>query len=104
MKMLVKNGQIIAGGRFVLALGLILLIMGCAGPTYFKVTDVQSSKVYYTENLENFKGGIVKLKDASTGSLVTLQNSEVKEITSQEYQEAVGMPVVEPSPNPVKPK
>ncbi len=63
------------------------LLCGCA--SYYKVTDPQSGRVYYTQEMEGVRGGAVKLKDPATGSVVTLQNSEVKEITSTEYKEGL---------------
>ena len=88
--------RVIVHGRFVVMLSLFLLITGCA--TYYKVTEPQSGKVYYTEGIDNLKGGAVKLKDARTGSVVTIQNSEVKEISSQEYKEGLTAPASMPAP------
>ncbi len=88
--------RFIAKGCFVVVLGLVLLVTGCA--SYYKVTDPQSGKVYYTEDIDNVKGGAVKMKDARTGSMVTLQNSEVKEISSDEYKAGLAAPVTQPTP------
>jgi hypothetical protein len=89
----------IADGLYVVVFGWALLAMGCAG--YYKVTDPASGKVYYTEKVstEN-KGGAVKLKDARSKAVVTLQNSEVIEISKDEYQAGLATPVSAPAAVP----
>jgi hypothetical protein len=74
------------------------LVAGCA--TYYKVTDPQSAKEYYTQEVSSERGGAVKLKDARSGSTVTLQNSEVKEISEKEYKAGIAAPVSKPTPTP----
>ncbi len=88
--------RFIAKSWFAVVLGVVLLVTGCA--SYYKVTDPQSGKVYYTEDIDNVRGGAVKLKDARTGSMVTIQNSEVKEISSDEYKAGLAAPVTPPAP------
>jgi len=82
---------------FGVVLGFALAVIGCASH-YYKVTDPQSGSTYYTQEIENLKGGAVKLKDARSGSLVTLQNSEVKEISSQQYEAGLTAPVYKSTP------
>ncbi len=73
---------------FGLVLGLLLL-SGCGG--YWMVTDPTTKNVYYTEEVQQSKTtGAVKFTDAKTGNSVNLQNSEVKEITKDEFKAAVG--------------
>ena len=65
--------------------GCIVVTAGCTN--YYRVTDPASGKSYYsTEVKETGRGGAVKIKDAKTGSTVTLQSSEVKEISEEEYK------------------
>lgn len=65
--------------------GLTVTVVGCS--SYYRVTDPASGKAYYTTKVgEAGKAGAVKIKDAKTGSTVTLQSSEVKEISSDEYK------------------
>jgi hypothetical protein len=81
----------------VLSLCVGVLVVGCSSP-YYKVTEPQSGKAYYTEKVDNVMGtGAVKVKDARTGSLVTLQNSEVKEISEKEYKAGIAAPVIAPA-------
>jgi hypothetical protein len=64
------------------------LAMAAAGCTsYYRVTDPASGKNYYTTKVsEAGRAGAVKIKDEKTGSTVTLQSSEVKEISEDEYK------------------
>ena len=65
--------------------GLSMLVAGCT--TYYRVTDPASGKAYYTTKVDDAgKAGAVKIKDEKTGSTVTLQSSEVKEISEDEYK------------------
>jgi hypothetical protein len=88
--------RLIANGWFVAVLGLVLLVTGCA--SYYKVTDPQTGHVYYTEKVDYVSGGAVRLMDTRTGSIVTIQNSEVKEISSNDYKAGLAAPVSKPAP------
>ena len=92
MKRSLKYGWLVVG----LCVGL--LVVGCA--SYYKVTDPQSGNAYYTQEIDNIRGGAVKIKDARTGSIVTLQNSEVKEISKKEYKAGLAAPMSKPTPAP----
>jgi len=83
----------------VVSLCIGLLVVGCAS-YYYKVTDPHSGKEYYTQEIKNDNSGAVKLKDVRTGSDVTLQNSEVKELSKEEYTKALAAPVNKPAPAP----
>ena len=87
--------RFIANGWFIVVFGWVLLASGCA--SYYKVTDPQSGRVYYTDKIDSDKGGVVKLKDARSKSTVTLQSSEVKEISSSEYKEGLAAPESKPA-------
>ena len=69
------------------ALAFIVILSISACGRYYKVKDPVSGNVYYTTELEQKdRTGVVMLKDAKTGSKVTLQNSEVTEIDSKEFK------------------
>jgi uncharacterized protein YceK len=73
-----------------------VLVAGCS--SYYKVTEPQSGKTYYTKKVDNLAGsGAVKVKDDRTGSVVTLQSSEVKEISEKDYKAGLAAPVVAPA-------
>jgi hypothetical protein len=84
--------------RGLLICGLSLLVAGCAH--YYRVTDPGSGKTYYTNDLTEGRGGAVKFRDERARSTVTLQSSEVTEISPDEYEAEVrGMsPIVMPPP------
>jgi uncharacterized protein YceK len=90
-------------GWLVVSLCAGLLVGGCA--TYYKVTDPQSGKEYYTKEIHNLSGSAVRVKDAGTGKNVSLQISEVKEISQKEYKAGlaaqVSMPTSTPAPEAV---
>lgn len=78
--------------------GVILGVSGCTH--YYRVTDPASGKTYYTTDIDEERGGAVKIKDERTMSTVTLQSSEVREISEDEYAaEVKGTgPIVIPPP------
>jgi hypothetical protein len=62
---------------------LTIVTIGCA--SYYKVTDPATRKDYYTETIER-KGAAVTFKDVNTRATVTLQSSEVLEISKDEFK------------------
>ena len=69
--------------------GFMMVMAGCT--TYYRVTDPASGKEYYTTNVKDKgRSGAVKITDDKTGSSVTLQSSEVREISEDEYEAATG--------------
>ena len=80
--------------RGLMVFGLIITLAGCS--SYYRVTDPSSGKTYYTKEVsEAGRAGAVKIKDEKTGSTVTLQSSEVKEISADEYE--AGLKAVPPA-------
>ena len=66
-----------------IACALVLTISGCS--SYYKITDPGSGKIYYSDEIEK-EGGAIEFKDANSGSTVSIQNSEVSEISEEEYK------------------
>jgi hypothetical protein len=66
---------------------LAAVTAGCSH--YYKVSDPAGSKEYYTTKVDDSLGGAIKIKDEKTGATVTLQSSEVKEISAEEFEKAV---------------
>jgi hypothetical protein len=54
------------------------------------VNDPYTKNVYYTEKLDKLTSGAVEFIDAQTGKEVSIQNSEIKKITEEEFKAAVG--------------
>ena len=79
--------------------GLTMLVASCTN-YYYRVTDPTTGKAYYTTKVDTGKGGAVKIKDEKTGSMVTLQSHDVKEISEDEYRAGLTAPA---KPAPVQP-
>jgi hypothetical protein len=102
------------GGEKVARIGLIVLVtfslaaVGC-GKSYYIVNDPFTGKTYYTKDVDRFNSGNVSFKDEKTGKKVSIQNSEIQEVTSTEYQKALdstappAVPAPKPAPAPVAP-
>ena len=77
-----KNRLLVILFTFLLAIG----ITGCA--KYYKVKDPTGGSVYYTDSIDEAgRQGAIKFKDTKTGTVVTLQNSEVLEVSKEEFKE-----------------
>jgi hypothetical protein len=68
--------------------GLAAVVAGC-GTDYYRVNDPAGSKEYYTTEIEQTKTGAIAFTDEKSGSVVTLQSSEVKEISEDEFKAGV---------------
>lgn len=68
--------------------GMITLVAGCGG-NYYKVNDPAGTKEYYTTEIDKTKAGAITFKDEKSGGVVTLQSSEIKEISEEEFKAAV---------------
>ena len=65
----------------------LLFIFGCGGGAkYWMVNDPLTKNIYYTQKIDNLSSGAVKFTDAQTGKTVSIQNSEVKKITEDEFK------------------
>jgi len=82
----------------VVPLAVGLLVAACA--TYYKVRDPATGNVYYTEKVKRERGGAANFKDSRSGAEVTIQNSEVTEISKGEYTAGISTPAVTPAPAP----
>jgi len=67
--------------------GMLTLVAGCSN--YYRVSDPAGNKEYYTTDIDQTKAGAVTFKDEKSGSKVTLQSSEIKEISKDEFKAAV---------------
>jgi len=76
-------------GRLLMGMVAVMVSLVAACAHYYKVNDPAGSRVYYTTDIDTSKSGAIKLKDEKTGAIVTLQSSEVKEISQEEFEAAV---------------
>jgi hypothetical protein len=78
-----KNKQ-----RMIILMTVMFLgTIGCG--SYYRIKDPGNQNVYYTEDIEDQDSGAIKFEDANTGSVVTIQNSEVTKISKDEYKKNV---------------
>ncbi|HSB44251.1 MAG TPA: hypothetical protein VLD60_04515 [Nitrospira sp.] len=68
--------------------GMIMLVAGCGG-NYYRVNDPAGTREYYTTEIDKTKAGAITFKDEKSGGVVTLQSSEIKEISEEEFKAAV---------------
>jgi len=88
-------------GWGVMALCAGLLVTACA--SYYRVVEPQSGRAYYTQDVKQERGGAVKFKDAGSGAVVTIQNSEVKEISGKDFDAGLAAAKTKPAPAPTAP-
>ena len=68
----------------ILLLGTLFL-GGCT--SYYKVTDPTTGNVYYTTHITKNFSGASQLEDTRTGEMVTVQNSQVSEISKEQFEQ-----------------
>ena len=66
---------------------LLLLMSGCAN--YYQIIDVSSKRTYYTTDYDRMDSGAIQFEDARTRANVTIQSSEIKEVTRQQFETEV---------------
>lgn len=70
------------------ALASAVPLLAACGGKYYQVTATDSGKSYYTRDIDR-KDGRVEFTDKASGDEVTLDSSEVREITPQQYRNAL---------------
>ena len=82
---------LMTGKRFLAWTTLIsaLPLLAACGGNYYQVTDVTSGKDYYTRDVDHDNGHL-RFTDKASGDKVNLDSYEVREITGQQYKNAVG--------------
>jgi hypothetical protein len=78
-------------GRLLCAVALAASLSGCGN--YYMVRDPSARSEYYTTEIDSAgMSGAIKFKDVRSGAVVTLQSSEVKEISKDEFTKATAAP------------
>ena len=78
-------------GKLLGAMVLALSLSGCG--TYYLVRDPAGRTDYYTTDIDSAgMSGAIKFKDERSGAVVTLQSSEVKEISKDEFAKGTAAP------------
>ncbi len=57
---------------------------GCT--TYYRVSDQATGKMYYTIEYDRSKSGAVVFEDAKTRHKVTLQSSDINEVSRMDFE------------------
>ena len=81
-------GSLIRNMKRLALLALLLLILPCCRG-YYRIEHPPSEKVYYTRKIQGKKSGAVEFTDATTGDAVTLSDSAIREISKEEFKQAV---------------
>jgi hypothetical protein len=63
---------------------LFLFAAGCK--TYYRVSDQATRKVYYTTDYDRTNSGAVDFEDAKTRHKVTLQSSDINEVSRSDFE------------------
>jgi hypothetical protein len=70
--------------RFSTCLLMLLVVAGCT--TYYRITDQSTRREYYTTDYDRTESGAVRFHDDKSRANVTLQSSEIVEISSDTYR------------------
>jgi hypothetical protein len=79
--------------KLLLVVGILCGLLATACSTkYYRVTDPASGKTYYTNKFDRvWQGGAVNFEDAQYGISVTLQSSEIKELSEGEFMARIAV-------------
>ena len=76
--------------RLAVVIALVFVMMGVGCASYYKVTDIGSGKTYFTKDIDRNRDGSILFKDETSSSTVTIQSSEVLEISKDEFKSNTG--------------
>jgi hypothetical protein len=72
------------------ALLVVLLASGCT--SYYRITDQSTRRTYFTTGYDRTGSGAVQFYDEKSRSDVTLQSSEIVEISRDEFNSGLTQP------------
>ena len=75
------------GAQFCYCLFLLLWAAGCAN--YYRIIDQPTRRTYYATEFDRTYSGAVRFYDEKSLSEVTLQSSEIIEITKNAFEDAI---------------
>lgn len=84
MKTLMTSKRVVAWTSLV----FVAPLLAACGGNYYQVTDTSSGKSYYTRDVGQ-EDGHVQFTDRASGDEVILNGVEIREITRQQYKNAV---------------
>ena len=65
---------------------LSFLLLSACSSYYYQITDPASGRIYLSSEYDQRRNGSITFKDAVSQSVVTLQSSEVREISKEEFE------------------
>ena len=74
-----------------MSLLFLFTVTGCAN--YYKIVDPVSKNVYYTESIDKKGNGVIQFKDEATENKVTLPQSEIMEVTEDQFMARTRLPL-----------
>ena len=68
---------------------LLVLLFAAGCTTYYRVTDQSTRRAYYTTDIDRRDSGAVQFYDAKSRANVTLQSSEIIEISREAFDSGI---------------
>ena len=65
---------------------LVLLLLAAGCTSYYRINDQASGRVYYTKDYDRSDSGAIIFEDAKSRSRITLQSSEIREISKSDFE------------------
>jgi hypothetical protein len=76
--------------RFARSGACLLMLSFAAGcTTYYRVTDQSTRRSYYTTDIDRTDSGAVRFYDEKSRASVTLQSSEIVEISKEAFNSGI---------------
>jgi hypothetical protein len=76
--------------RFAQSCACLLILLFAAGcTTYYRITDQSSRRAYYTTDFDRTESGAVQFHDVKSRANVTLQSSEIIEISREAFDSGI---------------
>ena len=69
--------------------GVLMLLFAAGCTTYYRVTDQSSRRAYYTTDIDRVDSGAVRFYDEKSRASVTLQSSEIVEISKEAFNSGI---------------
>jgi hypothetical protein len=69
--------------------GLLLLLFAAGCTSYYRITDQPTRRTYYTKDFDRTNSGAVQFYDVKNRTWVTLQSSEIIEISRDAFDTGI---------------
>jgi hypothetical protein len=66
---------------------MLIFAAGCT--TYYRITDQSTRRAYYTTDIDRTDSGAVRFYDEKSRANVTLQSSEIIEISKEAFDSGI---------------